>query len=117
MEPKEFDIEFPRGDTCPLLFELSDLNGNSLNMESAEIYFTVKKNYNSSEYIFQKKYSRGEIELEGIEGKLVISHSDTANLKYGRYVYDLQLKDGEYVKTLLKGSITLSNESTHLINE
>lgn len=117
MEPKDFDIEFPRGDTCPLLFELSDLKEHPLNMESAEIYFTVKKSYNSSEYIFQKKYSRGEIELEGTEGKLIINHNDTADLKYGNYVYDLQFKDGEYVKTLLKGTITLSNESTHLINE
>ena len=31
MEPKEIDFEFPRGDTLPIMFELTDSEGNPLN--------------------------------------------------------------------------------------
>lgn len=117
MEPKEQDIEFPRGDTCPISFEITDAEKNPLDMNSAEIYFTVKKNYRSSDYIFQKKLSKGEITVNGSKGSLVIEHKDTAELKFGNYVYDMQFKSGDYVKTLVKGTITLTDESTHLINE
>ena len=58
MEPKEYDIEFPRGDTCPLKFNLLDENNNFIELtENDEMYFTVKKGYGTNEYIFQKKYS------------------------------------------------------------
>lgn len=117
MEPKEFDIEFPRGDTCPISFELTDYEGNQLNTEELEIYFTIKKNYTTSDVILQKRYSKGEIVLNGIQGSLVLTHQDSANLKYGNYVYDIQLKSGEYVKTLVKGQISLTDESTHIFNE
>ena len=33
MEPKEYDIPaFARGDTCPISFDLTDQNGNPLNL-------------------------------------------------------------------------------------
>lgn len=117
MEPKEQDIEFPRGDTCPISFEITDAEKNPLDMSDAEIYFTVKKNYNTSDIIFQKRLSKGEITVEDILGSLVVEHKDTAELKYGNYVYDIQFKSGDYVKTLAKGNISLTDESTHISNE
>lgn len=117
MEPKEFNFELPRGDTCPVSFELTDKNGNELNLEDVEVYFTMKKNYNTSEVILQKRYSRDEIEIDGKDAKLILKHLDTAELKYGKYVYDIQFMSGDYVVTLVKGTIELTSESTHLVNE
>lgn len=117
MEAKEFDFEFPRGDTCPVSFDLTDSEGNALDLTTAEIYFTVKKNYNVSQYILQKKLSTGDITISGTKGTLLLEHNDTAELSYGSYVYDIQFKDGSYVKTLVLGTITLTNESTHKVNE
>lgn len=117
MEPKEFDFEFPRGDTCPLEFTLTDNEGNELDLNNAEIYFTVKKSYSVTDFIFQKRYSRKEITVEGTTANLVITHKDTATLSYGSYVYDIQVKSGDYVKTVALGTITITNESTFLANE
>ena len=60
MEPKEFDFEFPRGDTCPLSFTIHDSEKNELS-NFDEIYFTLKKNYTQNDYLLQKRLSRKEI--------------------------------------------------------
>ena len=117
MEAKEFDFEFPRGDTTPVSFELTDSSGNELDFSSAEVYFTMKKSYATQNYVLQKKKSTGDITFEGNKGTLVLEHNDTAELKYGNYVYDIQIKSGSYVKTLALGTITLTNESTWKANE
>ena len=117
MEPKEYDFEFPRGDTCPVSFDITDANGDELDLSSSEIYFTVKKSYRTSNYIIQKKKSSSEITIDGTKGNLVLTHNDTAELNYGTYVYDIQIKSGDYVKTLALGTISLTNESTWKANE
>lgn len=118
MEPKEFDIEFPRGDTCPLCMTLKDSDGNVLiPTEGDEIYFTVKKNYTTQDVVLQKKYSNDDFEVVDGVIKFVLSHSDTASLAYGSYNYDVQFKSNDYVKTILKGSITLTEEATWINNE
>ena len=118
MEPKEFDIEFPRGDTCNLEFNLIDANGNVLELSNEdELYFTVKKSYNDSNYIFQKKYSNNQIIQRDGQCLLTIETEDTNKLNYGSYVYDICVKSGTYRKTLCLGQITLTNESTFVGNE
>lgn len=114
MEPKEFDFEFPRGDTCPYLFEITDKEGNPLeiNVGNTEITMTVRDT--SKKIVIQKKYSRGEIEVNGINAKLIIEHKDTEHLKInGKYNYDIQFNSGDYYKTLIIGTITLSREETY----
>lgn len=121
MEPLEYDFEFPRGDTPPLKFKLTDAAKNVLPpTEDIELYFTLKKNYNTSQAILQKKYSSGDIvyDTENDVYYLIMEHEDTATLNYGKYVYDIQVKTTQgYVKTLAIGQITLTNESTHIANE
>ncbi len=118
MEPKEFDIEFPRGDTPSLKFNLLDENKQLLELtNSDELYFTVKKGYGTSEFIFQKKYSNGDIQKDNDGYKVFIEHTDTASLNYGTYVFDISIKSGDYVATLAIGTITLTNEATHISNE
>ena len=118
MEPKEFDLEFPRGDTCPLTFVLNDAEGNVLIPTLGdELYFTVKKSYTARDVVFQKKYTTGDLELNDGLIKFAIKHEDTANLSYGSYVFDIQFKGGDFVKTLVKGTITLTEEATSINNE
>lgn len=118
MEPKEFDIEFPRGDTCPLSMTLTDADGNVLIPTAGdEIYFTVKKSYMSQNSVLQKKYTNGDFTIDNGMIRFVLSHEDTASLDYGNYNYDIQFKSSDYVKTILKGSITLTEEATWINNE
>lgn len=116
MEPKEIDFEFPRGDTAPISFNFSDTNGEGLK-DFDEIYFTVKKSYQVKDYIFQKRLSRGEITNDNGKYSLILLHKDTANLNYGSYVYDIQVVSGIYYKTVCRGQLTLTNESTWITNE
>lgn len=122
VEPKEVDFEFPRGDTFVFGFNLLDANKEPLNLtpDSAEIYFTVKKNENTSDVILQKRFSRNEIlrdeERDGVY-YCTLEHNDTADLKYGVYGFDVQTVIGDYVVTNIIGTMTLTKEYTHKSNE
>lgn len=112
------DIEFVRGDTQPLKFQVKDNNGNVLKMDSSdELIFTIKKNYNTKQKILQKKLSDGGIHYNGGYYFITLNHEDTASLKYGTYVYDVQLMSDGIVATLVLGTITLTQEVTHIENE
>ena len=118
MEPIEYDIEFPRGDTCPVSFSLNDSNGEPLEPTAqTEIYFTLKKNANTTTALLQKKLSTGDITITNGLCSFTLEHTDTASMNYGKYFYDIELKEGTYVKTLIIGNITLTNEATFITNE
>ena len=114
MEPKEFDIEFTRGDTCPLKFSLLDKEGNVLTLTNAdELYFTVKTNFSTTEKKLQKTFGQGDITHEEDGSyKLVIAPDDTDDWNYGSYVWDLELVSGDYTRTVAIGNLTLTNEVT-----
>lgn len=112
------DIEFIRGDTKPLKFQIKDNAGNVIKMEdNEELIFTVKKNYNTKDFVLQKKLSEGDITYKDGYYFIILTHEDTANLKYGTYVYDIQLMSSDIVSTLILGTITLTQEVTHIENE
>lgn len=112
------DIEFIRGDTKPLKFQVKDNKGNLLKMDlNDELIFTIKKNYNTKNALLQKKLSNESIRYENGYYFITLTHEDTASLKYGTYVYDIQLISGEIVATLVLGTITLTQEVTHIENE
>lgn len=117
MEPKEVDFEVTRGDTLPITFDLKDYEKKALT-EFDEIYFTMKKNTNTTEFILQKRLSKGQIELVDEENfAFELAHKDTANLSYGKYAYDIQIVSGDYVATPYIGTITLTKEVTFISNE
>ena len=114
MEPKEFDFEFPRGDTAPLTVDLTDAEGNQLDItpSNCEITFTARDS--SKNIVMQKTYSNKEIEVSGTKATLVIEHNDTKDLKIkGKYNYDVQFTSGDYYKTLVIGKFELTNEITY----
>jgi len=114
MEPKEFDIEFTRGDTCPLKFTLLDKNKNVLTLTNTdELYFTVKENFQNTSKILQKTYQQGDIvQEEDGSYKLVIEPEETEKLNYGSYVFDICLVSGDYTRTVVIGNLNLTNEVT-----
>lgn len=120
MEPLEVDFEFPRGDTAPLSWRLTDAQKELIKIvNTTEIYFTMKKNYNTQNVIVQKKRSTGDIYFDEDSSTCLtfLKHLDTATLSYGKYVYDIQINDSGYISTLARGQVTLTNEATHLANE
>lgn len=111
------DLEFTRGDTQFLKFRLKGLDGNLIElMDEDKLYFTVKQNENSSKVLIQKKYP-DDIKYSDGYFSFVLSSADTSDLAYGTYQYDVELKSGDFVKTLGLGTITLTEEITHRRDE
>lgn len=119
---KTIDYEFPRGDSFLLdKFRPVDKAGNVVELQDTDkLYFTVKADSYSSNILFQKRLNEGiELQEDGYY-HITIEPSDTNGLDYGSYVYDIQLKrtdPKDYVKTLINGTITLTEEVTWEVNE
>lgn len=119
---KTIDYEFKRGETYPLKkFLIKDNAGNIIELtDTEELYFTMKTDNNTSQALLQKRIGKG-IEL-GEDGyyHITIEPADTNGLDYATYVYDIQLKSTNpkvFVKTLIDGTITLTEETTWEVNE
>ena len=107
------DFEFTRGDTQFMKFQLKDVESNVIELTSSDrLYFTVKQNEYSSKVLIQKKYPE-DIQYSDGYFYFSLTSADTANLQYGTYQFDIELKSGDYVKTLVLGTITLTEEITH----
>lgn len=75
-------IELTRGDTAELSLNVTKTDGTPYDFSSDTVVFTVKNNTSTSDVVFQKTFSSGEIK---------INPGDTATLKYGTYKYDVQI--------------------------
>lgn len=110
------DFEFPRGDTKRFKFKLKDSAGIDLILGVGDnLYITVKKNANSKEVLIQKTLESG-IDYNNDDGYyyVTLKADDTSELDYGTYGFDIELKTSAgLVKTLLIGSITLTEEYTY----
>ena len=83
------NITLTRGDSATFGLTVKQ-NTSSYDFSNDTVKFTVKKNVNTDDILFQKTFSNGVINL---------TPSDTSDLKYGTYYYDVQLKtqsDGIY---------------------
>ena len=106
------DFEFIRGDTQVIKFQLKDGEGNLVQLGLTDnLYFTVKQNSNSEEVLLQKTYPN-DIKYVDEYYIFTITSEDTSSLAYGSSSYDIELKSGDYVKTLGMGSMTVTDEIT-----
>lgn len=120
MEIKKFNFDFPRGNTCPITFNLVNVQQEPFELaEGDEIYFTIKKIYTMKKFLLQKKLSNGDVTIEGNVATIILNEEDTANLDFGKYDYDIKFKSQEenYTKTLVIGTIELTKEVTWIENE
>jgi len=111
-------IVMPRGDLVKKTFVIRMPDKTPYTDALDEIYLTVKKSYLERNYKFQKRLSDGGIEYIG-DGryKFAIEPEDTNTLEFGDYDFDIEIvKIGEIKKTFT-GTLTLTMESTHAVNE
>lgn len=114
---KTIDYEFKRGDTNLLKkFRVTDKNGNVMNLtDNEQLYFTIKTNPNSNKVLIQKTINNGICLEEDGYYHITLEPSETSKLNYGAYVYDIELKSINqkmFVKTIIEGTITLTDEVT-----
>lgn len=110
-------ITMPRGDIRPVVFTVSDNDGGKTDVEIAEIYFTVKKQYADKRFLFQKRLSAGTIVAdEAGNYTLTIEAEDTDDLDVSEYVFDIELV-GDGLKQTTVGKLVLTDEVTRKCNE
>lgn len=115
------NIYLTRGDTAFLSVELFYYDSNCEKkkfelLDGDEIYLTVKSSFNVEEFLFQKKITYKEVNDAG-EVLIKILPSDTNNLQFKKYVYDVEIKtfDGN-IYTIIPPSIfeIMPEVTTHL---
>ena len=110
-------ISITRGDTKVLKFQRKNEDG-VIETEAKELYFTVKENSNKQNYLFQKTLDNGiTFSDEDYYYRITISPDDTNNLYYGTYMYDIEVKEDDYVKTIDLGEFVIKEEVTFAGNE
>ena len=117
MEDEKYlvDIIFTRRDTYKFTFKRIDANGDVIPVSATEMWFTVKDNFNTTQIRIQKKLSVGEIiyDENDYSYHITIQPSDTADFTYNhQYVCDVQVQQGNIIKTIIKGTLEVTPEVT-----
>ena len=108
----------PRGDIRWQRFKIRVPNGSPTNVDFTSIYFTVKRNSQETEYLFQKTLKKGEIyKLGPGDYQLKIEPEDTENLALGNYKFDIQIRFKDLLKETFVGDLILKEEITLKENE
>lgn len=102
-----------RGDTQAFEIEILE-NDTPVTVDS--IYFTVKNDAITDEVLFQKKLNDGITLTDNIYN-IIIDPSDTDNLDYGKYAYDIEIIKNSVKKTIVVGVLEISEEITFTNNE
>ncbi len=113
------DITLTRGDTAAFKFQRKDADGNVITTKAPKIFFTVKKDWKDSSHLLQKTIADMSFDSEKYY-HFTITPEETDQLKFGRYVYDLEViadEEGQVKTTVAKGAFTLLREATHAGNE
>ena len=100
-------IELTRGDTARLTVDLTDDEDQEYIMRSTDtLTMTVKTSVKDSEPCFQKTSTGNNM--------IHIKPEDTAELDYGKYVYDVELhtEDGDVYTVIEKSEFKLRDEVT-----
>lgn len=98
------DIYMTRGDTEGVVVNLT----NYTPQPGDVVEFTVRRKVGSGEIIYKAA------EFEGNRAVIRIDPEDTERLRFGDYVYDVQLTYGGTVKTLITPSkFTVGEEVTY----
>lgn len=105
-------LSFIRGDSCPLKFQINDVEKNPVLKENLiSLYLTCRKfNNQYSKILFQKGIS--DFDYEDGYYFINIEPKDTRELPYDTYNFDIEatFNDGE-VQTL-KSEFTITDEDT-----
>ena len=103
-----YDISITRGDTGSVTFNFFNPDDSEYVLSNNDnVIFSVKRNVIDSTPLINKTYNNaGESNVT-----VVLEHSDTVNLEYGDYLYDVCIINNDsYVTTVPLSKLTLLKE-------
>ena len=108
-------IQFVRGDTHVITLEVTDISGTPYEPAGTDqITMTVRANDHRGEIVLQKHSGDQDIEQLSNGWKITLQPSDTAELPYKTYVYDIQLNMSGVIQTVIPlSAFVLDKEVTY----
>ena len=111
------DLVVMRGDTQIMKIRVKKTDGSYLDINGSSITMTVKEDIDDedTEAKFQKTIGTGITILEGTNGyfEVEVVPSDTEDLDYGTYFYDIQIECADSAKyTVMQGKYLLRADIT-----
>lgn len=112
-------MEITRGDTFEFRFQRKNQNQEVITEKPDKMYFTVKENDRTEDYLFQKRLDNNTISYDEVSYyyNITIEPEDTDSLSYGTYYYDIEIITNNKVKTIAKGQLSVTSEITFKSNE
>ena len=104
---KTRDFSFIRGDTARIRIQLRNTE-----VLPDEIWLSVKRTVNATDYILQKSLTDGIEAGEDMTYDIRIAPEDTQELQIGVYYYDVELRYGEDIYTPVVGRLGLGADIT-----
>ena len=121
------DLAINKGNSCDLFVQFTNEKDEVLIFEENSIlYFTLKDNFYSIEYLFQKTSFNGITYNEEKEGyDIRLNCEDTEDLDYKDYAYDITVvrntglasANKKDKTTILKGYLKIEEVTTFEVNE
>ena len=105
-----------RGDSKTFTFQRKNKNGEVIAEKPDKIYLTIKQNEFERKALIQKTFDNG-IRFEEDTYYVEFKSEDTDNLNFGEYVYDIEIINGDIVKTIKKDTFIVESEVTYKENE
>ena len=104
------NITMVRGDTLSFNVEVTDANGEIIEIDSA--YFTCKKLATDDVNVFKKALGAG-ITQDEVGLTVRVAPEDTRNVSAGQYFYDMQIGIGSDIYTILKGVLEIEQDVSY----
>lgn len=105
-----------RGDSKTFTFQRKNKNGEVIAEKPDKMYLTIKQNEYEKQALIQKTFDDGII-FENGTYYVDFLPKDTDDLSFGEYVYDIEIINGDIVKTIKKDTFIIDSEVTHKENE
>lgn len=109
-------LSMTRGDTAGFYFNRYDNEGQVITTRPQSLFFTLKKSYRDQKPVLQKNIDQMVQDDDGA-WHFVLQAGETDALKYGTYVFDIQVVDQDAKTTISKGELEICEESTWISNE
>ena len=110
-------MSMTRGDTAKFKFQRIDAEGHPITTIADKCWFSVKTNDTQQNVVIQKTIEDMDFSTEDYFYRFTIDPSDTNELQYGDYVYDVEIIQDDYKQTISKGQFILDYEVTFINNE
>jgi hypothetical protein len=105
------NLVIDQGTSYSITITVSDANGNALNLNGYTVSGQMRKSYGAISFV----PFTTEINLPSSNGEITISlePEQTSALRAGRYVYDIEIVDGDNkITRVLEGIVTITPEVT-----